>query len=125
MKLFQSILFLTLIIFIGCNQKSKKLPFDKSINKDQTLIKGRVNKWHTDTVYMATLPFHSPFSTFEDCIILNSDKTFEFTFNNIDKPFILCLTPEKKFLITEVFYCMNLLQMNTMKGTVKIFLPCP
>jgi len=125
MKQFHTLLILAIIIFSGCNQQSKKLPFDNSLNNGQTLIKGIVNKWHTDTVYMATLPFHSPFSTVEDYIILNSDKTFEFNFNNIDKPFILCLTPEKKFLDHRSFLLFECFTDKYYQGYCKNFHTMP
>lgn len=113
------------LIMIGCNQKAKKLPFDNSLKKERTLIKGKVNKWHTDTVYYATLPFHSPYSTVEGFKVLSSDKTFEFTFNNIDKPFILLLTPERKFLNHRDFLLFECFTDKYYRGYCKKFFTMP
>lgn len=126
MKQWITILILLLIVSIGCNyQKSQKLPFDNSLTKEQTSISGKVYKWHTDTVYMATLPFHSPYSSFEDFRVLSSDKTFEFTLKNIDKPFILFLTPERKFLDLRNDFLFENLTDKYYKGYCKKFFTMP
>jgi len=96
-KSFVSISILLLLV-IGCNQHTKKTPFKKVSNSNKTTIKGKVHNWPTDTVYFATFPFYSPYSTVEGYQILTQDKSFEFHKNNVDKPFILFLTPERKFL---------------------------
>jgi hypothetical protein len=99
----KTILFTLFGIFvISCNQssqKGEKIPlFDISKIGKETTIKGTVNNWPTDTVYLSTLPFYSPYSSIDDFVILSLDKTFKYTFNDIKEPFILFLTPERKFL---------------------------
>lgn len=66
--------------------------------KHKTILKGKVHNWPTDTVYFATFTFHSPYSTVEGFQVLKPDKTFEYTFDQVDQPFIAFLTPERKFL---------------------------
>ncbi|MEN8193084.1 MAG: hypothetical protein ABFS12_09735 [Bacteroidota bacterium] len=123
MKQLTIILTLLLLITIGCNQQ--KQPFNNSIKKEYTSIKGKVNKWHTDTVYMATLPFHSPYSTYDDFKVISADKAFEFKFDNIDKPFILLLTPERKFLDYRKFLLFESLTDKYYKGYCKDFYTKP
>lgn len=118
-------LILFLLITIGCHHKSIKLPFDDSLKKEQTSIKGKINKWPTDTVYYATLPFHSPYLTIEGFKVLSSDKTFKFTFNNINKPFILLLTPEKKFLKHRNFLLFESFTDKYYRGYCKNFFTMP
>ena len=125
MKQFSILLILLFFITISCNQKSQKLPFDNSLKKELTLIKGKVNNWHTDTVYYASLPFHSPYSTFEGFKILSSDKNFELTFNDIDKPFILLLTPEEKFLDNRSFLLFESFTDQYYQGYCKNFFTMP
>lgn len=125
MRFFFSLIILISLTFIGCNHKSQKLPFDYSIKKEHTLIKGKVNNWHTDTVYMATLPYHSPYSTIDDYMVLKSDKSFEFTFNDFNKPFILCLTPERKFLDHRSFLLYECFTEEYYKGYCKNFFTMP
>jgi hypothetical protein len=100
-RIFLFILFM--ISVVSCsqspNQKEAKIPlFDVNKFGKETSIKGKVNNWPTDTVYLSTLPFHSPYSSMDDFVILSSDKTFEYTFNDKKEPFVLFLTPERKFL---------------------------
>lgn len=93
-------LLLLAIIFltgIRCTQPSR-LPYDSSFSNDQTRIYGSVNNWPTDTIYFFSLPFHSPFSSFNGFEILSPNNTFSLTFHDIDKPMVLCLTPEKRFV---------------------------
>lgn len=125
MKKHFSLIILISLTFIGCNHKSQKLPFDNSIQKEHTLIKGKVNDWPTDTIYMATLPFQSPFSTIDRYMILDSDKRFEFVFNGIEKPFILCLTPEKIFLDHRSFLLFECFTEEYYKGYCKNFFTMP
>lgn len=87
-----------LLFVLGCNQQPTKTPFKKELNTKKATIKGKVDNWPTDTVYFATFTFHSPYSTSEGFQILKSDKTFEYTFDRVDQPFIVFLTPERKFL---------------------------
>jgi len=125
MKELTTILILFLTITISCNQQTQRLPFDNSFIKEKTSIKGKVNKWTTDTVYYATLPFHSPYSTVDGFKVLTSDNTFEFTFNNNDKPFVLLLTPEKKFLDHRSFLLFEGFTDEYYKGYCKKFFSMP
>jgi len=61
-----------------------------------TEIKGKVHKWPTDTVYIATLPFHSPYLNFVDYQIISKDSTFDFKFQDIKEPFVFFVSPEKE-----------------------------
>lgn len=89
---------IVLLFILGCNQQPTKTPFKSELNTKKTSIKGKVENWPTDTVYFATFTFHSPYATTEGFQILTPDKTFEYTFDQVDKPFIIFLTPERKFL---------------------------
>ena len=94
-----SLLSISLLMFVlGCDHQNTKTPFKKALRSTNTSIKGKVHNWPTDTIYFATFPFHSPYSSVEGYQILSPDKTFEFNKNNVDKPFVLFLTPERKFL---------------------------
>lgn len=92
------ILSIFLLFTLSCNQQPIKAQFKSKLNKKKTTIKGEVHNWPTDTVYFATFTFHSPYSTVEGFQKLTSDKTFEYSFDQVDKPFIIFLTPERKFL---------------------------
>ncbi|WP_152969627.1 hypothetical protein [Pedobacter sp. Hv1] len=87
-----------LLFTLGFTEEPSKTPFKNKLNTKKTVIKGKVHNWPTDTVYFATFTFHSPYSTSEGFQVLTSDKTFEYTFDQVDKPFIIFLTPERKFL---------------------------
>ncbi|MCG2615176.1 hypothetical protein LZZ85_12825 [Terrimonas sp. NA20] len=83
----------------ACNQQPEKIPFDRELNtKTATTIRGKVNNWPTDTVYFATFTFHSPYSTSEGFKVLTPDKTFDHVFDQSNEPFIVFITPERKFL---------------------------
>ena len=92
------ILSIFLLFMLGCNQQPAKTPFKEELKTKKTIIKGKVLNWPTDTVYYATFTFHSPYSTSEVFQVLTPDKTFEYAFDQVDKPFIIFLTPERKFL---------------------------
>lgn len=92
------ILSIFLLFNLSCNQQSLKIPFDAKLNQMHTTIKGKVDNWPTDTVYFATFTFHSPYSTVEGFQRLTSAKTFEYSFDQVNEPFIIFLTPERKFL---------------------------
>ncbi|WP_379090011.1 hypothetical protein [Pedobacter sp. UC225_65] len=87
-----------LLFMLGCNQQPTKTPFKNELNTKKTTLKGKVHDWPTDTVYFATFTFHSPYSTTEGFQVLTPDKSFEYTFDKVDQPFIVFLTPERKFL---------------------------
>lgn len=90
---------LILLLFTsGCRQQPEKMPFNKDLNTKKTSIKGKVHNWPTDTVYFATFTFHSPYSTTEGFQLLTPERTFEQIFGQVNEPFIVFLTPERKFL---------------------------
>ncbi len=87
-----------LLSMLGCNRKPIKKPYVDGSTAQKTTIKGKVYDWPTDTVYFATFTFHSPYSTKDGFQILTADKTFEYNFEGIGQPFIIFLTPERRFL---------------------------
>jgi hypothetical protein len=116
---------LFLLLILGCNKQSQKMPFIKEENLKKTSIKGKVDNWPTDTIYFASLPFHSPYSTFEGFHILKQDKTFKFAFDQADKPFILLLTPEKRFLDHRNFLLFESFTPEYYQGYCKNFFTMP
>lgn len=62
----------------------------------ETMIKGKVHKWITDTVYVTTLPFHSPYLTKTEYHIISGDSIFEHKFTDITTPLVFFISPEKK-----------------------------
>ncbi len=107
-------LFLVIIIIgcISCSQqntnkkKSKKRIDIKSTpieadysgfenGKSKSYIKGKVHNWLTDTVYLTTLPYYSPYSNETYYQTLSKDSTFQFDFNDIEKPIIIQLASTK------------------------------
>jgi len=109
----------------SCNKTFQKKLFDKSIISKETIIKGKVSNWITDTIYYETLPFHSPHSTSEGFKTLSKDRKFDFTFNNIEKPFILSLTPEKKILEDRSFLLFESFTDKYYRGYCKNFFTMP
>lgn len=87
-----------LLFTLSCNQEPVKTQFKHQLKAGNTAIKGKVDHWPTDTVYFATFTFHSPYATTEGFQVVTPEKTFEFKFDQIDQPFIVFLTPERKFL---------------------------
>jgi len=78
--------------------KSTPIKSDYSFNKNvktETYIKGKVHNWLTDTVYLTTLPYYSPYSNKSYYQILTKDSTFQFDFHDLDKPIIIQLTSTK------------------------------
>ncbi|AOW08523.1 hypothetical protein [Flavobacterium gilvum] len=67
-----------------------------SAQKNKTIIKGKVHRWPTDTIYLHTLPFHSPYSGVLKYKLISKDSTFNFQFENTDKPFVFFITSQKK-----------------------------
>ena len=65
-------------------------------NGQVTEIKGKVHNWPTDTVYLATLPFHSPYSNSVDFQILSKDSLFDFKFKDKKESFVCFISPEKE-----------------------------
>lgn len=64
--------------------------------KNKTIIKGKVHRWPTDTIYLNTLPFHSPYSNVLKYKLISKDSTFNFQFENTDKSFVFFITSQKK-----------------------------
>ena len=114
MKKINKILLLTVLILscISCNQqdKGKKKSTDRITIKSKptqvvtlenkkgksiTYINGKVKHWITDTVYLTTLPFYSPYSNETFYQTISKDSTFQFDFSKIDQPIILQLAPTK------------------------------
>ena len=48
--------------------------------KSKTYIKGKVHNWITDTVYLTTLPYYTPYSNETYYQTLTKDSTFQFDF---------------------------------------------
>lgn len=88
----------SILLLLGCTQQTTKTPFKKELAAKKTSIKGKVNQWPTDTVYFATFTFHSPYSTTAGFQVLKADQSFEYNFDQVEEPFIVFLTPERKFL---------------------------
>jgi len=115
MKLYRIML---AIVIAGCFTSA-------NAQKNRTILKGKVHNWPTDTVYFATFTFHSPYSTVEGFQILKSDKTFEYAFDKADKPFIVFLTPERKFLDLRKDVLFENLTSKYYIGYCQNFYDCP
>ncbi len=89
---------LFLLFSLSCHQEPAKTKFKNEVTAKKTTLKGTVHNWPTDTVYFATFTFHSPYSSVEGFQLLTPGKTFEFSFDRADQPFVVFLTPERKFL---------------------------
>lgn len=87
MKLHQ--IFLTLLFIIICGTTSNG-------QLNQTIIKGKVKNWPTDSIYLQTMPFHSPHSSELKTQILAKDGSFAFAFEKRDKPFVIQLFSRKR-----------------------------
>lgn len=114
MRKINKILLVTVLIMscISCNQqdKGKKMSTDRITIKSNpkqvvtlenkkeksiTYINGKVKLWITDTVYLTTLPFYSPYSYETFYQTISKDSTFQFDVNKIEQPIILQLAPTK------------------------------
>ena len=93
--------------------------------KNKAILKGKVANWPTDTVYFATFTFHSPYSTVEGFQVLKADQTFEYVFNKVDQPFVVYLTPERKFLDLRNDVLYENLTDKYYIGYCKNFYDCP
>ena len=115
MKEITKLLLLTVLIMscISCNQQDKVkkkstvkttiksnpkqiVTLENNEEKFITYINGKVKHWITDTVYLTTLPFYSPYSYETFYQTISKDSTFKFDFSKIDQPIILQLAPTKK-----------------------------
>jgi hypothetical protein len=81
-------LFVILTLFTGL------LTFSQEENK--TIIKGEVRYWPSDTIYLQTMPFHSPHSSELKHQVISKDSTFSFEFKNVEKPFVIQLFMRKQ-----------------------------
>lgn len=63
--------------------------------ENKTIIKGLVHNWPTDTVYLKTMPFHSPHSSKLQFKTISKDSTFSFEFGGTKKPVIVQLFANK------------------------------
>lgn len=82
----------------GIVVKSTPIKIDYSVyksGKSNTYIKGKVHNWLTDTVYLTTMPYYSPYSNTTFYQTISKDSTFQFDFSRIDQPIILQLAPVK------------------------------
>lgn len=69
--------------------------FTSTLKGNETIVKGTVHKWPTDTVYICELPFHSPYSSSVEYQVISSDSTFRFKFTGKDKLSVFLIGPEK------------------------------
>jgi hypothetical protein len=65
-------------------------------NGQVTEVRGKVHNWPTDTVYLVTLPFHSPYSNSVDFQILSKDSLFDFKFKDKKESFVFFISPKKE-----------------------------
>lgn len=86
MKLYRTILIISLFLSTGIT----------TAQDNKTIIKGKVHYWPTDTIYLQTMPFHSPHSSELKFQTISKDSTFNFEFKNSDKPFVVQLFFNKK-----------------------------
>lgn len=70
--------------------------------KNITIIKGKVHLWPTDTIYLQTLPFHSPYSSVLRYQLISKDSTFNFQFDKADNPFVFFISSQKKIVDQQI-----------------------
>lgn len=78
------------------------LGFVFKINGQETVVKGKVHNWISDSVYITTLPFYSPYSCKTYSMILSNDNTFEYSFLDITEPLVFFISPEKRSVNNQV-----------------------
>jgi hypothetical protein len=81
---------------------SLSFSFSSKLFGQETVIKGNLHNWITDTVYVCELPFHSPYSFSVKYKILDKDSSFNFSFPDKKKPFVFFLSPKKMFVDQQV-----------------------
>lgn len=64
----------------------------------KTVLKGKVHKWVSDTIYVNKLSFHSPHSGWVQKIAISKDSTFYFEWTKIKEPMIISISPLKSFV---------------------------
>ncbi len=62
------------------------------------VIKGTVKNSPTDTIYLQTMPFHSPYSSEVRSLKISPKGEFKFEFDNVEKAFVVQIYLEKKYL---------------------------
>ena len=67
--------------------------------ESKTIIRGKVHKWPSDTIYIQTLPFHSPYSSQLKHILISKDSTFSYEFTKKNMPIVFHLSPNKGLMI--------------------------
>ena len=100
-----SFILCTLSIFLSC--KNNKTIKTETPQKQITILKGKVHKWVSDSVYISHLPFHSAHSSFTEFHLLSKDSTFQFQWENLKEPIIISVSPLKSFsktIIEELIY---------------------
>jgi hypothetical protein len=66
-------------------------------SQEKTVLKGTVNNWPTDSVYVQTMPFYSPHSSELKSLKLSEENVFEFQFNaNKEAPIVIQVFSSKK-----------------------------
>jgi hypothetical protein len=81
---------------------SLSFSFSNILFGQETVIKGKLHNWITDTVYVCELSFHSPYSFSIQHKILNRDSSFIYIFQNKEKPFVFVLSPKRKYVDQQV-----------------------
>ena len=66
--------------------------------ENETIIKGKVINWPTDTVYLQTMSFYSPFSSNIEFQVLSEDSTFNFEMENKNIPWVIQLYSKKVYV---------------------------
>lgn len=71
--------------------------FSSIVNAQQSksIVIGKVHNWPTDTIYVQTLPFHSPISNMIKHTLISKDSTFLFEFEKTNKPFVFYIGASK------------------------------
>lgn len=144
------LLFLALI-GISCSQKRTKkvIPLAETAkvsnpilvessdyvdNENKTFIKGKVHNWLSDTIYLTTLNYYSPYSNETYYQTLSKDSTFHFNFDEIDQPIIIQLSATKSSIdqninallfdnLTDKHYFGQCAKFNTFKVSTYLLEP--
>lgn len=66
--------------------------------KNKTIIKGKVHQWPSDTIYIQTLPFYSPYSSELKHTLISKDSTFSYEFTKTNIPIVFHLSPNKELM---------------------------
>ena len=99
-----------------------------------TIVKGKVHKWVSDTVYICEMPFNSPHSSLVNYQVISKDSTFQFEWDDKEAPFIICIAPLKSFIdnnlqnllfqnLTEKYYYSQCIKFYTYGSTAYLIEP--